>query len=231
MWNVELPTPVPVMPELADDLERVAKQNPHPMVPAIEDVQVLLPRVSRERDGIRRSRENRSLGDEDFLDERAVLLEHLHAVVRAVADIHQPIVGNRHRVRRAELLGGRRIRLVRTDVRILRAVAVRAPHSFEGAGVGVEHDDAPVPVAVGDVHLIGRRVQLHVGRPVHVLGVVVPSTLTLMADLQHELAQPGELENLRILRAIAGGPNEVLLINVDAVLALGPFIAGALAAP
>ena len=69
-----------------------------------------------------------SLSIEAFLDERAVRLEHLDAIVDAVADVQQPIVrqiGAVHRV--PELLRGRRLRIVSAAGRRRRACCRRRP--------------------------------------------------------------------------------------------------------
>ena len=52
-----------------------------------------------------------------------------------------------------------------------------------------------------------------------------------LADLQHELAVHGELEELAILLAIAGEPDEIIVVDVDAVLDFRPLVALAGAAP
>ena len=71
-----------------------------------------------------------------LLHELAVLLEHLDAVVRAVAHVDEPVVrqlGAVHRV--AELLGGRRVGVVVAEVRVVGLVAVGAPVALDLAGV------------------------------------------------------------------------------------------------
>ena len=52
-----------------------------------------------------------------------------------------------------------------------------------------------------------------------------------LADLHHELAVHGEFEELAVLLAVAGEPDEIVAVDVDAVLALGPLVALAGAAP
>jgi len=47
---------------------------------------------------------------------------------------------------------------------VLRLVGEGAPRSLERAGVGIEDDDAVVAVAVGYEQLVGRRIDLLVGR-------------------------------------------------------------------
>ena len=86
-------------------------------------------------------------------------LEYLDTIVHAVADIEQAIVRELRAVHRAaELLIDRRVRIVIAGVGVVRLVAIGAPMPLVLAGVGVEHDDAFVAVAVGDVQLIGFRI-------------------------------------------------------------------------
>ena len=58
----------------------------------------------------------------------------------------------------AELLRGRRLGLVGTEVRVIGLVAVGAPVAFQLPGVGVDDRDALVQVAVGEIRLVGCRV-------------------------------------------------------------------------
>ena len=129
------------------------------------------------------------------VDELAVRREHLDAAVRAVGDVDEAVVRHLdavHRpaeLRRARALGlesrrgtataaGRhRPAAARRGRRVDRRVAERAPHPLERAGVGVEHDDAAVAVAVGDEHLVGLRVDEGVGRLVDALRVGVAPAL------------------------------------------------------
>ena len=63
-----------------------------------------------------------------------------------------------------------------------------------GAGLGIEDDDAAVAVAVGDVDLVGRRIDLDIRRAAEPVGVVAAAGLALLADLQQELAVAGEFQ-------------------------------------
>ena len=80
-----------------------------------------------------------------------------------------------------------------------RHVAEGAPHPLERAGVGVEHDHAPVAVAVGDEELVRLRVHERVRRLVEVLRVGVALALPGTADLHDELPGLRELEDLMVL--------------------------------
>src|SRR5262245_43671782 len=78
--------------------------------------------------------------------------------------------------------------------RIERLVPERAPQALERTGLGVEHDDATVAVAVGDHRLVRLLDDLNVGRLVEVGRVLVPLALVALPDLLHELALARELE-------------------------------------
>ena len=106
----------------------------------------------------------------------AVEREHLHPLAAAVGDIDEPVIRHArgvdglHELRRSRtglLLGGDAVILRDPGFRrhvIERFVAERTPHPLEGAGVGIEHDDAPVAVAVGDKQLVGRRIRRSIRR-------------------------------------------------------------------
>jgi len=167
------------------------------MVRAVDHVQETL--IGGKRQARRRTREQRLVGDESFLHERAVLLEYLDAVVGAVGDIHEAVLRDRDIVRQAELLHGRRIGIVRAEVFIVGLVPVRAPHTLEGERTGVEDEDPMVSIAIGDVKFVVHRIDGQIGGAPRVLRVGVPSTPALMAELGEELSLSRELENLRIL--------------------------------
>src|SRR6516165_2856045 len=121
-------------------------------------------------------------------------------------------------------------------------LAEGTPHALERAGVGVEHNDAMVAIAVGDIELVALRVYPHVCRPVQVCGVGIALALVAVADLHDELAVLRELQELIVgdrlqarqavgRAAVAADPDEALVVDMNAVLALRPFVAGAVAAP
>ena len=103
--------------------------------------------------------------------------------------------------RRAELLRDRRVGIVASEVGVVRLVAVGAPVALELAGVGVEHDDALVAVAVGDVGLVLLLVDGDLGDHAEVLGAVAVDRHALLADLHQELAVLRELQH----HAVAAG--------------------------
>jgi hypothetical protein len=71
-----------------------------------------------------------------------------------------------------------------------------------GAARGVEHDDAPIAIAVCNVQLVGDRIQHHVRRPSELRAAVASLGLPLAPDLQDEFAGRRELEDLVVLRPL-----------------------------
>ena len=134
-------------------------------------------------------------------------------------------------MRQTELLHRRRVRVVRAKVFVVRLVAVSAPHALEGQRLGVDHDDAAVPVAVTDIQLIVYGIHRQVGGAAEVLRVGAAATLALMAELRQELALRRELKDLVVLLAASRQPDVVFRIDKDAVLGRRPLVALAGAAP
>src|SRR5580765_3701577 len=95
-----------------------------------------------------------------------------------------------------ELLRRRAFGVVGGHLFVARLAAVGAPMPLVLSGVGVEHDDAAVAVAVADVHLIARDVFPDLCWLPEVLGVVAAVMNAMLADLKKERAGAGELEDL-----------------------------------
>src|SRR6478672_3099141 len=210
----------------------LALDDPDLIVLAVGTQQIGLLRVGPDRDVPHRAVAERVLLEEPLLDEAAVLLEHLDTVVDAVADIDQPVIGELHAMHGiGELLRHRRLGIVRRLLGIIRRLAVGAPMPLVGAGGGVEHDDAPVAVAVGDVDLVGVLVDRGLGGLAELGGVVAALAGRDLADLHHELAVEGEFQDGVVVIGVAADPDESPLVDLDAVLAPDPFIAFAGAAP
>ena len=55
----------------------------------------------------------------------------------------------------AELLSGRRRRVIGAEVGVVRLVAIRTPVALHLPGIGIDHGDPLIQVAVGDIRLIG----------------------------------------------------------------------------
>ena len=203
-------------------------------VGAVGDEDVALRRVLRQHQVPDRAVLQRLRLDAEFLHEGAVLAEHLDAVVGAVADIDEAVARQAHAVHRVgERLRQRAAAPARRAAACRRSApcAVGAPVALVGAGLGIEHDDAAVAVAVGHVELVAASsVTMCAGRPSRVLLLEPPGRAGL-ADLPQEFAVGRELQDLVVVLAVAGEPDVAVLVDVDAVLVLGPVVARARAAP
>ena len=134
--------------------------------------------------------------------------------------------------RRSELLRGRGLRIVGSEVRVIRLVAVCAPESLELAGVRVDDCHALVAVAVCHVDLVRLWIDEYLRGPLEALVVVAPRACSGASDLHQELAGGGELEDVRVgvtLRvispAVAADPHVVLVIDGDAMVGIRPHVA------
>src|SRR6185503_9248144 len=131
-------------------------QHPDFVVLAVGAQQIGLLRIGPDRDIPYRAVAERVLFVEPFLNEGSIFPEHLDAVVDAVADIDQPVIGELHAVHGiGELLRGRRLGVVGRLLVIVRRVAVSAPVPLVGASGGIKHDDAAIAVAVGNEDFVG----------------------------------------------------------------------------
>src|SRR5262249_21276136 len=114
---------------------------------------------------------------------------------------------------------------------IIGTLAVRSPMTFVASGIGVEHDHAVIDVSIRHIHLARQFIDHEVRRGAQILSVVAALPFALMAYLQQEPALASELENLRILVAASGQPHLIASVDVDAMLELRPFVAGARSSP
>src|SRR6516225_10975821 len=130
----------------------------------------------------------------------------------------------------------------RTAVLAARPLAEGAPHPLERAGVRIEDDNTMIAVTVRHEQFIGRCMHPGVRGAVHVDRVSIALALVASADLQHELSVGRELQvciiGNRLEPGQAGGrtivsadPHEALMVDIDAMLALGPVISAPRAAP
>src|SRR5437763_9261286 len=110
-------------------------------------------------------------------------------------------------------------------------MAVGAPVPLVGAGPAVEHDDAPVEIAVGDIELVCGLVDLHVRRPAELGLAVRPAGRTSLADLLQKFAVGREYQDLVVARIVAGDPDVALLVDENTVLHLGPVVGFTRTAP
>src|SRR5215472_18557679 len=98
--KMKLPAAMAVMADLVDDLAGFALELPHHVVHDVGDEDVFLARVRREIDRARRAAAQRLVGDDELLEEPALLGEDLDAVAAAIADVKETVVGNAHAVHR-----------------------------------------------------------------------------------------------------------------------------------
>ena len=227
--------------DFAHDVERLAVDHDDGLAAA--DIEELLLRIGRQGEIARERRR----GVDQLLDELAVAREHLHAAVLAVGEVHHAVVGDADGVRDVEMrqtlaIGKRLGADDRATVLAAGRLAEGAPGPLERAGVGVEHDDAVIAIAVGHEQLVGARQHPRIRGAMQVRGVGVAFALVALADLQDELAvgvnfrsassatgfRPADAGGRAL---VAADPGEALVVDVDAVLALGPLVAVARAAP
>ena len=165
----------------------------------------------------------------------------------------------------AELLRRRSVGIVRAEVGVIRLISVSAPVTFVFSGIGVVHDHAMVPVAIGDVDFVRILIDKNFRGQPEVLDVVTAFAGAHFSDLHQELSILSELHDhavvevtqracclgfngggtLRCLSpagatsgrtwrcasAITSDPHITLVIDSDAMIRIGPFVALSLAAP
>ena len=99
------------------------------------------------------------------------------------------------------------------------------PVSLVGAVLGVEDDDPMVDIPIGHVHFSRTAINDHMSRAAEILGVVAPSVSSLPPDLHHERTVSRELQDVSVLRGATAEPNVTIIVNVNAVLEVGPLVA------
>src|SRR5262245_64172320 len=100
-----------------------------------------------------------------------------------------------------ELLRRRSVVLRGIGSRIIRRLAICAPHTFELACVHIDDDNPPIDVTVRDKSLIRLGVEIDVCGVVKILGIETAFAFPTMADLQQEFARRSEFQDL-ILRTL-----------------------------
>src|SRR5262245_44123264 len=159
--------------EGSDLFQRLTHDDAHARVLAVCHQDEALLRILGEHDVPGRSRPERVAGEEPFLDELAFRGEDLQTIVLPVADIDEAVVRTLDAVHRiAELLRGRRLGIVRAKGGVVRLVAVGAPIALHLAGVGIDHRDALVAVAVRDIGLVGLGIDPDLGDAAEVLRII-----------------------------------------------------------
>ena len=148
--------------DVADFFERCPIQNRDTLVRAIRDVEKALRGIPRHRNAECGACALRFTLDETFFKKLAIQRESLDAIVCAIRHIHDAIVGDFDSVRRVELLRSCTGRLASLGGFVIRLVPIRAPMTLVRAGVGVEHDDAAVPVTIGHKQFVGLSQEPHI---------------------------------------------------------------------
>jgi hypothetical protein len=75
---------------------------------------------------------------------------------------------------------------IREQPQIIRWHAIRSPMSLVRTRIRVEDDHTAIVVAVGDIDLVGVRIDRQIGRVAEQSPVVAPSALPQLADLREE---------------------------------------------
>ena len=128
MNPVELPGIAAVAAKTADYGTIVPFQHPDFVVLAVGAQQIGLLRVGPDRDIPHRAIAARVLFVKPFLNEGSIFPEHLDAIVDAIADIEQPVVGELHAMHGVgELLRGRSIGIVGRLLGVIRRFAISSP--------------------------------------------------------------------------------------------------------
>ena len=220
------------VPKTRNHLKRLAIEHVDALIHPVDQEDVFLRGVSRERDVPRGTAAKGFLLDELLLQELPLRRKHLNAIVDTIADVQHAIFRQLGAVYRVpELFQRRRRRIVASVVFIVWNVAVRAPEPFERARLRVEDDDAMVAVAVGNVGLFVALVDKDLRRLSEGELVGAARVGVSKSELFDELAFARELEQLAIVSAVTSDPHRAVGLNGDAVIAFGPFVAGAGSAP
>src|SRR5262245_60701322 len=212
--------------------QRLAKDDPYFFVLAVGKKNEALLGIPGKRYIPRRPGAESFLRIERFFHERPVRAEDLDAIGLAVAHIDETVVrafDAMHGV--AKLLRRRRFRVVVAEVPVVGLVPICAPVAFHLSGIGVDHRDAFVLVAVGYVRLVGLGIDPDLRNPSEILLVVAAGILPMAAQLHEELPVFRKFQDVGIALAVAAEPDVALIVNVYAVRANRPFVAFARTAP
>ncbi len=99
-------------------------------------------------------------------------------------------------------------------------------------GARVEHDDALVAVTVGNVELVRRFVDDGERRAAQIARAVAALGVARFADLLDEFAVAGEFQHLGVVvLVVAGEPDVIVGVDVNAVLAARPVETAAVTTP
>ena len=221
-WN--WPAERPLRPNEPRICPLSREQHPHLVVLAVRGVQMRLRGIGREVEIPGRAGAARLRRHDELTHEGAVLAEDLDAVVRAVAHVEQPVAREAHAVhgvaRSPLTLGSPGRPAVGAPVALVGCRCRRRRRS--PGGCRSRRPRYSSRVAGSTTMLAGRlRCVVSLSSPID------PG----LADLQQELAVSRELQDHPVLGAVAGQPDVVLVVHVDAVLVVGPRLSGGGAAP
>src|SRR5258708_5010149 len=109
---------------------------------------------------------------------------------------------------------------------INRRVAVGSPHAVLCSGLGIEHADPPVQVAVGDVNLMSLLVHFDsCGAPENGCICIVHWRRGWVANLDQQFSVVREFDCLAVFGAIPGNPNVAGLVHKNTMLGPRPVVA------
>ena len=118
----------------------------------------------------------------------------------------------------AKLLCGFLPGLKRTEIGVVRFVAVCTPETLHFASICIEDRDALVAIAVSYVGLIGIGIDRHLSNAAKIDGAQAVGVGAGGAVLSEELAIARKFQNVRIAASVTTDPDVVLVINRDAMV-------------
>src|ERR1700722_11446459 len=123
----------------------------------------------------------------------------------------------------AELLWWRIVWVVTPKIGVIRLMAVGSPVPFIFPGVCVEDNHTMIAVAIGDVELVGLRIDKRLGGQPQVFRIVAPFAARRLADLHQEFPVLRELQNHVVVEASkrVGGLSGLFIASTDGAAAAG----------
>ena len=123
------------------------------------------------------------------------------------------------------------LRIEVRDLFIGRRLAVGTPDTLDRTGVGIEDGDAVIAVAVGDVDLVGLRIEFESGGLAELAQIRAAGERPPLAQLLDEFPVDGEFQDHAVVLAAAGEPDKSFVVDHDPVLDEGPVIAPIISGP
>src|SRR5205823_5791160 len=87
-----------------------------------------------------------------------------------------------------ELLCGRSIGIVWTEIGVIRLMAICAPMTFVFTGVGIIDDDSMVPISIGHINFVRLFIDKNLRRQPQVLDIVAAFTGARLSNLHQQLS-------------------------------------------